>query len=76
MEAEIKALLTTKMGVDEEPTTVERVVDGRGDNKKLVFVRLTLSSYESKQVIMKNKNKLKGTKIYMDYDLTKQEGYV
>ena len=37
------------------------------------LIRVELKCLEDKIVIMKNKNKLKGTEIYIDDGLTKQE---
>lgn len=66
----VQKFIEEKIGVVAKITEVQQV--GREkDNRKVV--RATVENMESKIRIMTNKNKLKGTRCYIDDDLTDEE---
>lgn len=62
-----KQFLTEKLGVKAEVKAVIILQDRRGMNL------VEMKDWDSKQTVMKNKYKLKGTNVYIDNDMTPKE---
>ncbi|KAK9692846.1 hypothetical protein QE152_g34873 [Popillia japonica] len=63
---EVQKFIENKIGVKSEVKEVEKIGDGKN-------IRVTLENLETKHMILKNKSKLRGSKYYIDSDLTDQE---
>lgn len=66
---EIENFLLNKLGVEIKVTNTYKV--GRNEDRQHTVA--TINTWENKMNIMKNKNKLIGTKIYIDNDLTRED---
>lgn len=65
----IKGWIKTNLKVDVEVKSVINL--SKPDKRDMLLVEL--GNYQEKQDIMKNKSRLKGTEIYVEYDLTLEE---
>ncbi|KAK9736961.1 hypothetical protein QE152_g11125 [Popillia japonica] len=63
---EVQKFIENKIGVKSEIKEVEKIGDGKN-------VRVTLENLDTKHMILNNKSKLRGSKYYIDSDLTDQE---
>ncbi|KAK9752404.1 hypothetical protein QE152_g4251 [Popillia japonica] len=66
---EVENFLATKLQI---PTRIEKARVLNND-KRFPIVVAEVGTYDEKQKIMRGKNKLKGTTIYIDNDLTREE---
>ncbi|KAK9686508.1 hypothetical protein QE152_g37142 [Popillia japonica] len=69
---EVENFLATKLQI---PTRIEKARVLNND-KRFPIVVAEVGTYDEKQKIMRGKNKLKGTTIYIDNDLTREERYI
>lgn len=66
---ETKQFLAEKLGVEAEVKSVIILQGKNGTNANLVEMK----DWENKQIVMKNKYKLRGTNVYIDNDMTPKE---
>ncbi|KAK9722777.1 hypothetical protein QE152_g19510 [Popillia japonica] len=57
------------MGIKVEIKVVERI----GINKSKMIIKAKMNNMDNKRLVMKNKNKLKGTKYFIDPEFTNEE---
>ncbi|KAJ3647241.1 hypothetical protein Zmor_024770 [Zophobas morio] len=65
--AEVEELLKNKVGIQ------TKIQDARLVSEKYVIVVAKIENWDTKRAIMKQKNKLKGSKTFIEDDYTKQE---
>ncbi|KAF5301940.1 hypothetical protein FQR65_LT19162 [Abscondita terminalis] len=67
--SDVEKFLREKLMVEQKITTAHKII-----NKGQASITLVkLKSWEEKQKIMKNKNKLRGSRIFIDNDMSKEE---
>ncbi|KAK9707951.1 hypothetical protein QE152_g27532 [Popillia japonica] len=66
---DVQEFIEEKMGIKVEIKEVERI----GINNSRMIIKAKMNNMDNKRLVMKNKNKLKGTKYFIDPKFTNEE---